>query len=176
MATPKQFEFTAEDLENGGSYAALEPGWYPATLTAVEDYSGGKGPGWKWSFNVEGLDFKTWTSHSTSARWKLIEVTSAFDPSVRTEGIAHVDPNLFIGMTVKARVDYQEDPATHNPDEGPNYKELKSILPDIELTSTSLRPEQEESAASEEVLTLPPDQPLSVVEAAEPQEEELSEL
>lgn len=132
-ATARVFGITEEDLEGGGSYAALEvPDDYEATLTKVEDYdytAQGKSSGWIFFFEIENLEFKTYLAHSKAARWKLIETLEAFGIEV-VEGELTVDPNTLIGRVIGARVDYQHDPEEHDPElDGPNYKEIKWLFP-----------------------------------------------
>ncbi len=132
-ATARVLAITEEDLEGGGSYAALEvPEDYEATLTSVEDYDytdQGKSSGWIFDYEVENLSFKSWLAHSQGARWKVIEVLTAHGIDVE-EGTITVDPNTLVGQVVGARVDYQKDPDEHDAEmDGPNYKEIKWMFP-----------------------------------------------
>lgn len=114
-ATAAAFAITDEQLESAGapSYDSIEvPADYTAVLETVEDYDkrdkGGTN-GWIFTYRVEGLPFKIWISHSTAARWKLIETVHAHAPGyfdVRDESGASrpVDPNAFVGQTVGAHV------------------------------------------------------------------------
>jgi hypothetical protein len=135
-ATPRNIETSPEDL-GGGAYSILEvPAWYTARLTDVQDYETSRSTGWVWFFDIEGLQFRTWTSFGKSARWKLVEVIDAFDPGgIDKNGLSNIDPNLYIGLSVKALVDFQKPP--EEVEEGDtNYREIKSLLPDIKVSSS----------------------------------------
>jgi hypothetical protein len=126
-------EVQEKDLSSsggGGAYAALPPGDYEALLKDVEDYDkrdkGGQW-GWLWTLEIEGLPFRLYTAFSTGSRWKLVETVRAFDPTMLEEGINEVDPNLFIGMTCGAHVDFRHDPETADPNQ-PNFKEVKYLF------------------------------------------------
>lgn len=125
-ATARQFAITEEalaDAGGGAAYASLEvPGDYTAVLNGVEDYdksASGGGQGWIFSFLVEGLRFKYWIPFSEASRWKLIRAVQAFSPSFFEDGgdVTTIDPNAFVGQTVGARVDYENDD-DGNPIEG----------------------------------------------------------
>lgn len=114
-ATAAAFTVTDEELESAGapSYDSIEvPGDYEATLSAVEDYDKrdkGGSHGWIFTYRIEGLPFKVWISHSTAARWKLIETIHAHRPGFfeeRDESGASrpVNPNDLIGEVVGAHV------------------------------------------------------------------------
>lgn len=115
-ATPKAFIVTEAQLEqgrsgggNGASYAALEvPADYEATLVGVEDYVKST-TGWKLNFQIEGLGFSFWLSHSDAARWKIVETIEIFEPGFFDQrdpsGASRpVDPTAFIGRKVGAHV------------------------------------------------------------------------
>lgn len=138
MATARRFEITAEDLESSkrgagsSAYNMLEvPADYEAQLVSVEDYdkrSEGKSHGWVWEFSIEDLPFRVYTSFSLSARWKLIEVISAFVPGTLGTGVNDVDPSEFVGMSVGAHVDF-DVPEPKWDGNSPRYREIKYVFP-----------------------------------------------
>lgn len=119
-ATARQLDIPQEDLDSSGgagAYAEIEvPGDYEVTLIDVEDYdkrSEGKSYGWVWTYEVEtpsgnAVPFRTWTSFSKAARWKLIELLEAHGVDIEA-GINDVDPNDFIGDVVGATIDFPRD-------------------------------------------------------------------
>jgi hypothetical protein len=137
MATARKelIEITGEST---GSYAALDPGEYEATLAGVEDYDKrhqGKTHGWVWNFEVLGLPFKMWTAFTEKSLWKLAEVVGAFDQSKVNDildGVIDVDPNDYIGMTCVGEIVWEKDPATLPADEV-NYKRLAAVWQDVDL-------------------------------------------
>jgi len=159
MATARRIEVTAEDLERkpgGGSYGNLEvPADYEAQLVSVEDYdkrSVGKSFGWIWNFDIEGLPFRVYTSFSLPARWKLIEVVSAFAPSQINPGINDIDPATYVGMTVGAHVDFDVSEEKWD-GTSPRYREIKYVFPLVDLQDPNfVQPPADKKAADPEVL------------------------
>lgn len=140
MATAQQFEITEKDLAGLKSYDDLEtPGDYEATLTEVEDYDkrdDGGSYGWKWTFEVEGLPFSEWTSFSPNARWKLLEILSAFGVEI-TEGVNNVLPDHFVESSIGVTVDW--DPIDSKWDGvSPRYRRIASFYPVTDLTEVVL--------------------------------------
>jgi hypothetical protein len=135
MATAQEFEITESEIAGAGSYDELEtPGDYEAVLFAVEDYdkrAEGRSYGWIWTFHVEGLPFKEYTSFSPAARWKLVELLQAFGVEVDA-GINTVDPDAFVGTAIGATVDW--DPTDDKWDgTSPRYRRLARFFQLVDL-------------------------------------------
>ena len=129
-ATPQQVSYTDDDLNSGGGYSHIAvPGWYEAELKDVEDHLSAAGnQGWKWTLDVLGADFRQYTVFSKKARWKLVSVVQAFDPTYFEEGgeVAEIDPNVFIGMKINVFIDWQTDPEELVDGEA-NFREIKQL-------------------------------------------------
>ncbi len=139
MATAREFDVSAGDASAAGAaYDQLEvPGDYEAQLQSVEDYdktgSGGS-HGWVWTFVVEGLPFKEWTSFSTGARWKLLELVEAMGHDVE-EGLLEVNPNSFVGSTIGVSLDWDPPDASWD-GTAPRYRRIAKFFRLVELEDT----------------------------------------
>ena len=122
-ATPRTLELTEEDLKPRFDYASFEDGEYVGTLVDVEDIEANKTDnyGWKWFFQVEGLNFGIVTWLKGGGLWKVNEVLNAFGSSLE-EGTSRIDPTRFVGM--EATVIIATDPSS---DQG--YKNVARVLP-----------------------------------------------
>lgn len=92
------------DATEGGSFAPIPPGVYPAVLTEVNVKEGAKGPYWQWVYEIpEGREYagrRFWnnTSMSEAARFKVKE---AFD----AHGVpANTDTDELVGTWVSLSV------------------------------------------------------------------------
>ena len=140
MATAQEFEFTDGDVAgSSGAYDEIEvPKDYEATVLSVDDYDNtadNRSKGWVWTFQVEGLPFKEWTSFSPGARWKLVELMTALGVEVEA-GIGTVDPNSFIGHSLGVTVDWDPSDATWD-GVSPRYRRLSRFFELVEFEDTT---------------------------------------
>ena len=124
----------------GGSYAALDPGVYDATLSKVELYdkrAQGKTHGWILHFDVAGLNFRTWVAVTERAWWKIEESVRAFDAAAAdlvAQGVLDFDFEDYLGMSVQCEIGWQKDPETV-PEGETNYKELKNFWAPVDVST-----------------------------------------
>lgn len=130
-ATPRTLTLTEEDLKPRASYDDFEDGEYVGTLTAVEDINATTtdNTGWKWIFQVQGLDFNIVTWLKGGGLWKVNEVLNAFGDALE-EGTARVDPTRHIGK--QATVIIKTDP-----DSDRGFQNVTRVLPVAEKPELS---------------------------------------
>jgi hypothetical protein len=108
-----------------------------AKLVDVSDYDKGENKrGWKFTYEVLGAKFDEYISFNSAARWKLIQVAQAHGYPIE-QGVNNIDPNLFVGTEVGARIDWEKDPSSLAEGES-NYRTIKYLFP--------LSDEEEEAA------------------------------
>ena len=105
-ATPRSLDVTEEDLGNGlGGYDEFVPGEYTGQLTNVEDVSANTGNyGWRWTFQVNGLDFTIVTWLKGGGLWKLQELIAAMGGDLKPGSGQTLDPNLYVGSRAGLRI------------------------------------------------------------------------
>ena len=112
-ATPQAIPFTEEDFEDRLSYADLEDGDHLATLIDVEDARATTGNyGWRFKFDVRGLQLTTTVWLKGGGAWKVREVFNALgDPIAPGERVETLNPNPLIGRTCVVTV--KREPASN---------------------------------------------------------------
>lgn len=148
-ATPKTVDIPDEVLEGGGSYSAVEVDReHIATLVDVNDYATERSSGWKWTLEIKGAKFDTYTALLDSsgkrhekALWKLVEIIEALEPEFFKGGggLSELDPNLFVGQTVGAYVNWDKDEDKWDGKET-RYREIKRVFPIAEIGATYVTP------------------------------------
>lgn len=106
-ATPQNIDVNEEDLGGLVGYDEFKPGEYVGTLTAVQDVTATKtgNYGWRWTFQVEGLDFNITTWLKGGGLWKLEELITAMGGELRPGAGQMIDPNMYIGSQAGVRID-----------------------------------------------------------------------
>lgn len=107
-------DITEDDLIQTGLYDDFTPGDYEGILVAVKDAKAASGNfGWKWVFQVKGLNFDITTWLKGGGLWKLGEVMASMGGELKPGSGQTLDPNLYIGS--RAGVKIGKDPNQKNP-------------------------------------------------------------
>jgi len=133
-ATPAPVQFTDKDFEERNNYSDLKPGDYEATCIDVEDIVASTGnPGWKFTFDVKGLDLYTRVYHQGGGKWKIREVFNALGMPIEAGVvIGALDPNALIGNTcVVTVIKVPRD----NPEEGEPWTNIQRHTPLVTAAS-----------------------------------------
>lgn len=151
--TPVNYSISAEEVKKAtqGSYD-LDPGPYDAKLVGINNHHSKAGNnGLRWTFSVNGAEFDMYTMFTPNSTWKLTEVLDAIGIDV-SEGVelGDYDLELYIGTTVTAYVDFQEeDEYSASVADGKRYREIKSV-------SRKVTPSDFDSSTAQEKLTFSP--------------------
>ena len=105
-ATPMEIDIAPDDLGGGAtSYDDFQPGEYVGILTEVSDVKANSGNvGWRWTFQVNGLDFNIVTWLKGGGLWKLEELISAMGGELKPGPGQKINPNLYVGSKAGLRI------------------------------------------------------------------------
>ncbi len=126
---------TADELPSsgGGLYNEIEvPGDYEVVLESVEDYD--KGPerkGWIFFYSCEtpsggSVEFKSYLSFSSKARWKIYDTFEAHGSSSEEGVQRELDASSLIGTKAGAFIDFPRDKTTGEPTS--QYRGIEKIF------------------------------------------------
>lgn len=128
---PKLNAGTAKKVEKQevgeGGLKPLPTGTYPAHLVSVESKEGGKGPYWKWTFELDdpepGCFTKQYmnTSLTEASLWKLKEVFSAFGVASNTDTDELCGEHVLLAVV--------ESVISSGPKQGQPSNDIDAVLP-----------------------------------------------